>query len=98
MEESAGTQVVGLDYKEEDLDRIIFARPLQQGCLSNCVPVLPSMSIFLFGHNYNSDDEAAEDRELGEMEDKEEAEEVSEEEEKEEEEEEVEVANALTTL
>ena len=50
------------------------------------------MSIFLFGHNYNSDDEAAEDRELGEMEDKEEAEEVSEEEE------EVEVANALTTL
>ena len=53
---------------------------------------------FLFGHIYNSDDEAAEDRELGEMEDKEEAEEVSEEEEKEEEEEEVEVANALTTL
>ena len=50
---------------------------------------------FLFGHIYNSDDEAAEDRELGEMEDKEEAEEVSEEEEKEEE---VEVANALTTL
>lgn len=95
MEESAGTQVVGLDYKAEDLDRIIFARPLQQSCLSNCVPVLPSMSIFLFGHNYNSDDEAAEDRELGEMEDKEEAEEVSEEEEKEEE---VEVANALTTL
>ena len=95
MEESAGTQVVGLDYKEEDLDRIIFARPLQQSCFSNCVPVLPSMSIFLFGHNYNSDDEAAEDRELGEMEDKEEAEEVSEEEEKEEE---VEVANALTTL
>ena len=86
---------MGLDYKEEDLDRIIFARPLQQSCLSNCVPVLPSMSIFLFGHNYNSDDEAAEDRELGEMEDKEEAEEVSEEEEKEEE---VEVANALTTL
>lgn len=95
MEESAGTQDWGLDYKEEDLDRIIFARPLQQSCLSNCVPVLPSMSIFLFGHNYNSDDEAAEDRELGEMEDKEEAEEVSEEEEKEEE---VEVANALTTL
>ena len=95
MEESAGTQDWGLNYKAEDLDRIIFARPLQQSCLSNCVPVLPSMSIFLFGHNYNSDDEAAEDRELGEMEDKEEAEEVSEEEEKEEE---VEVANALTTL
>ena len=59
----------------------------------------PQWAFFLFGHNYNSDDEAAEDRELGEMEDKEEAEEVSEEEEKEEEEEEeVEVANALTTL
>ena len=55
----------------------------------------PQWAFFLFGHNYNSDDEAAEDRELGEMEDKEEAEEVSEEEEKEEE---VEVANALTTL